>query len=143
MSGVPCGINGKNLELQPLVRELTLIGGEYGVGRSDVIEDRLFSLKSRELYETPAATLLRLAHQDLESLVQTKELLQMKEILSRRYAELVYAGLWFHDLRRALQGFFEPTQQFVTGEVRLKLFKGTAQVVGRAQSLQSLRRGTG
>jgi argininosuccinate synthase len=129
--GVPHSVNGKNLALLPLVRELTLLGGEYGVGRFDVIEDRLFGLKSREIYETPAATLLRQVHQDLESLVQTKELLQIKDSLSRRYAELVYAGLWFHDLRRALQGFFESTQQFVTGEIRLKLYKGTAQVVGR------------
>jgi argininosuccinate synthase len=129
--GVPCSLDGGRLALLPLVRQLTALGGEHGVGRSDVIEDRLFGHKSREFYETPAATLLRLAHQDLESLVQTRELLQMKETLSRRYAELVYAGLWFHDLRRALQGFFAPTQRFVTGEVRLKLFKGAAQVVGR------------
>lgn len=129
--GIPCSVNGKKLGLLPLVRELTLLGGEFGIGRFDVIEDRLFGLKSREIYEAPAATLLRQAHQDLESLVQTRDLLQMKEALSRRYAELVYAGLWFHDLRRALQGFFQSTQQFVTGEVRLKLYKGLAQITGR------------
>jgi argininosuccinate synthase len=130
-AGVPSNLNGNNVGLLPLVRELTLIGGDHGIGRSDVIEDRLFGLKSREIYEAPAATLLRQAHHDLESLVQTRELIQLKESLSRRYAELVYTGLWFHDLRRALQGFFEPTQRYVTGEVRLKLYKGASQVVGR------------
>jgi argininosuccinate synthase len=130
-AGVPCRLDGKPMQLLPLVRELNRLGGEYGIGRSDVLEDRLFGIKSRELYETPAATLLLTAHRDLESLVQSRELLQMKEALSRRYAELIYTGLWFHDLRRSLQGFFAPTQRYVTGEVRLQLYKGACRVVGR------------
>lgn len=129
--GVPCRLNGQTLEPLPLVRELNRLGGEHGVGRSDVMEDRLFGIKSREFYETPAPTLLRTAHRDLESLVHSRELIQQKEALSRRYAELVYSGQWFHDLRRALQGFVEHTQRFVTGDVRLKLYKGTGAVLGR------------
>jgi len=130
-AGVPCSLNGEHLGLLPLVRELNRLGGEHGVGRSDVVEDRLFGIKSREFYEAPTPTILMLAHRDLQSLVHSRELIQLRESLGRRYAELVYMGLWFHDLRRSLQGFFEETQTYVTGEVRLKLFKGSCVVVGR------------
>ncbi len=130
-AGLPGQLNGTNLGLLALVREINRLGGEHGIGRSDVVEDRLFALKSREFYEAPAPTLLQAAHRDLESLVHSRELIQLKDFLSRRYAELVYMGLWFHDLRRSLQGFFGQTQQFVTGEVRLKLYKGACTVVGR------------
>jgi argininosuccinate synthase len=129
--GVPTSLNSKKMGPLPLVRELNRLGGEHAIGRSDVMEDRLFGIKSREFYEAPAPTLLRAAHRDLESLVQSRELIQQKEALSRRYADLVYSGQWFHDLRRALQGFVEQTQRYVTGEVRLKLFKGTGSVLGR------------
>ncbi len=129
--GLPASLDGKPLEPLPLVRELNRLGGEHGIGRSDVVEDRLFAIKSREFYETPAPSLLQPAHRDLESLVQSRELIQMKEGLSRRYAELVYTGLWFSDLRRSLQGFVENTQRYVTGEVRLRLYKGGCRVVGR------------
>ncbi len=129
--GLPCSLDGAATEPLPLVRELNRLGGLHGVGRRDVVEDRLFGIKSREFYETPAATLLQAAHRDLESLVQSREVIELKGGLSRRYAELVYVGLWFHELRRALQGFFEQTQRYVTGEVRLKLYKGTAAVQGR------------
>jgi argininosuccinate synthase len=129
--GLPCSLDGRPLDSLPLVRELNRLGGEHGIGRSDVVEDRLFGIKSREFYETPAPTLLQLAHRDLEGLVQSRELLQLKDSLSRRYAELVYMGLWFHDLRRSLQGFVANTQRYVTGEVRLKLYKGGCSVVGR------------
>jgi argininosuccinate synthase len=130
-SGVPCSVNGKDLELLPLVRELNRVGGEHGIGRSDVVEDRLFGIKSREFYEAPTPMILMLAHRDLQSIVHSRELIQLRELLSRRYAELAYIGLWFHDLRRSLQGFFEQTQTYVTGEVHLKLFKGSCVVVGR------------
>ena len=129
--GSPCSLDGQRLDPLPLVRELARIGGEHGVGRYDVVEDRLFGIKSREFYEAPAPTLLLTAHRDLERLVQSRELIQLKEFLSRRFAELVYAGFWFHDLRRALQTFFEQTQRYVTGEVRLKLHKGSCRVIGR------------
>jgi argininosuccinate synthase len=130
-AGVPSSLNGTPLAPIPLVRELTRVGGEHGVGRSDVIEDRLFGIKTREFYEAPTPTLLLQAHRDLESLVQSREMIQLREALSRRYAELVYMGLWFHDLRRSLQGFFQETQRYVTGEVRLKLYKGSCAVLGR------------
>jgi argininosuccinate synthase len=130
-AGVPSNLDGQPMELLPLVRELNRLGGEHGIGRSDVVEDRLFGIKSREFYEAPTPTMLMLAHRDLESLVQSRELIQLRESLSRRYAELVYMGLWFNDLRRSLQGFFEQTQALVTGEVRLKLYKGSCSVVGR------------
>jgi argininosuccinate synthase len=130
-AGTPSHLNGQAIGLLPLVRDLNRMGSENGVGRSDVVEDRMFGIKSREFYEVPVPTILRAAHQDLESLVQSRELIQLKEFLSRRYAELVYTGHWFHDLRRSLQGFFEQTQRYVTGEVRLKLYKGSCSVVGR------------
>ncbi len=130
-AGMPSHLNGHAVDLLTLVRDLNRMGSENGVGRSDVVEDRLFGIKSREFYEVPVPTILRAAHQDLESVVQSRELIQLKEFLSRRYAELVYTGHWFHDLRRSLQGFFEQTQRYVTGEVRLKLYKGSCSVVGR------------
>jgi argininosuccinate synthase len=129
--GLPRQLNGEQMSLVRLVRELNRVGGEHGVGRSDVVEDRLFAIKSREFYETPGATILLTAHRDLERLVHSREMVQLKEFLSRRYAELIYAGHWFHDLRRALRGFFDNTQRYVTGEVRLKLYKGACHVVGR------------
>ena len=136
-AGTPSSLDGKPMPLLPLVRELNRIGGEHGIGRSDVVEDRMFGIKSREFYEAPTPTLLLAAHRELQSLVHSREMINAREILSRRYAELVYMGLWFNDLRRALQGFFHETQRLVTGEVRLKLYKGSAAVLGR-QSPHSL-----
>lgn len=137
--GRPSMLDGEILKPLPLVTRLGRLGAEHGVGRSDVIEDHLFGIKGREFYEAPAPTMLVTAHRDLERLVQSRELIQVKEMLSRRYAELVYMGFWFNDLRRSLQGFFEQTQQYVTGEVRLQVYKGSCQVVGRrsAYSLYS------
>jgi argininosuccinate synthase len=136
-AGVPISLDGKRMELQPLVRELNRVGGTHGIGRSDVVEDRLFGIKSREFYEAPTPTILWMAHRDLQSLVQSREMIQLREMLGRRYAELVYMGLWFHDLRLALQSFFSETQKRVTGEVRLKLYKGGCSILGR-RSLESL-----
>jgi argininosuccinate synthase len=130
-AGRPTRINGESFPLIRLVRELNRLGGENAVGRTDLVEDRLFGIKSREFYEVPAATILHTAHRDLESLVHSRELLQTKDLLSRRYGELVYMGLWFHELRWSLQGFFDQTQRHVTGDVRLKLYKGSCQVLGR------------
>jgi argininosuccinate synthase len=130
-AGLPVSLDGQRLGPVPLVRELNRVGGTNGIGRSDVIEDRLLGIKTRELYEAPAPTLLLAAHRDLQSLVQSRELINLREQLSRRYAELVYGGLWFHDLRRSLDSFFRQTQGVVAGEVRLKLFKGCCAVVGR------------
>ena len=130
-AGIPNKLNGTAIDPLPLVRELNRLGGEHGVGRSDVVEDRLFGIKSREFYEAPTPTILLAAHRDLQNLVHSREMTQLKEALSRRYAELVYMGMWFHDLRRSLQGFFTETQRFVSGEVRLQLYKGSCMVTGR------------
>lgn len=129
--GMPVSMDGEKIALVPLVRKLNTIAGEHGIGRSDVVEDRLFGIKSREFYEAPAAWLLLLAHRELESLVHGRELRQLKDYLSQRYAELAYTGLWFHEVRRSLDGFFQQTQQYVNGDVRIKLFKGLASVTGR------------
>ncbi len=130
-AGVPVSLNGQPLDLLPLVRELNQIGGLHGIGRSDVVEDRMFGIKSREFYEAPTPTILFMAHQDLQSLVHSREMSQLRLFLSRRYGELVYMGMWFHDLRHALQEFFTQTQKHVTGEVRLKLYKGACSILGR------------
>ncbi len=130
-AGVPRTLNGTSMDLLKLVRELNRLGGEHGVGRTDVVEDRLFGIKSREFYEVPVPTILMAAHRDLQSVVHSREMIQVRESISQRYAELVYMGRWFHDARRALQTFFEETQKHVTGEVRLKLYKGSVTVLGR------------
>ena len=113
------------------MRELNQLGGLHGIGRSDVVEDRMLGIKSREFYEAPTPTLLLAAHRDLESLVHSREMIQLREPLSRRYAELVYMGHWFHDLRRALDAFFQESQSNVTGEVHMKLYKGSLSILGR------------
>ena len=130
-AGVPSSLNGTPMKLLPLVRELSRIGAEHAIGRSDVVEDRLFGIKSREFYEAPTPTLLLTAHRDLENLVQSREMIHLREVMSRRYAELVYMGMWFHDLRQAMQAFFTETQRRVTGEVQMKLYKGSCTILGR------------
>jgi len=129
--GVPVGLNGKKKEALALINELNDLGAPYGIGRMDMIENRLVGIKSRETYEAPAATILLQAHKDLESLVLDRELLHYKEGISQKYAELVYYGLWFTPLREALDAFIERTQKKVTGVVRVKLRKYSAHVVGR------------
>jgi argininosuccinate synthase len=129
--GVPVSVNGKRLSGVALIERLNVLGGAHGVGRSDVIENRLVGIKSREVYEAPAATILLAAHQELERLVLDRELFHYKEGVSHRYAELIYYGLWCTPLKRALDAFIAATQQRVTGTVRVKLYKGTVQVIGR------------
>ena len=106
-SGVPTSLNGQAMELLPLVRELNRLGGMHGIGRSDVVEDRLFGIKSREFYEAPTPTILWTAHLDLQNLVQSREMIQLRDLLGRRYAELVYMGLWFNDSRLGLASIFQ------------------------------------
>ncbi|OGW82582.1 MAG: argininosuccinate synthase [Omnitrophica bacterium RIFCSPHIGHO2_02_FULL_51_18] len=129
--GAPVSLNGKRREPLALIKELNELGAAYGIGRMDMIENRLVGIKSRETYEAPAATLLLQAHRDLESLTLDRELFHFKEGLSQKYAELVYYGLWFTPLRRALDAFIESTQKKVTGSVRVKLRKYSSHVVGR------------
>ena len=132
---MPRSLDGRTLDPVPLVRELNELAGAHGIGRSDVIEDRLFGIKVREFYEAPAATVLRVAHRDLETLVHSRELREQKEALARHYAALVYGGHWFHDLRRALQAFVAETQGPVTGEVAPSAVQGNLPGCGTAQSL--------
>jgi argininosuccinate synthase len=129
--GRPTLLNGRKLSLVDMVQELNRLGGEHGVGRSDMVENRLVGIKSREVYEAPAAAILHLAHGELEKLVLDKETLHFKQHLSSRYARLAYNGLWFSPLRQALDAFFARLQPMITGVVRLKLYKGNCTVVGR------------
>ncbi|MCX5699051.1 MAG: argininosuccinate synthase [Candidatus Omnitrophica bacterium] len=129
--GVPVKIDGKVFKIKNLINYLNEAGGQFGVGRSDMVENRLVGIKSREIYEAPAATILYTAHKELEALVLDRELAHFKEIISLKYAELVYYGLWFSALKDALDGFVNKTQKFVSGTIKLRLSKGTCVAVGR------------
>jgi len=135
--GVPKKLNGKSYSKIDLINKLNAIGGANGVGRSDCMENRLVGIKSREIYEAPAGTILHIAHKELESLVLDRELAHYKEIVVLKYSELVYFGLWYSPLRIALDKFVDQTQEKVTGVVKLKLYKGNCTVVGR-KSVNSL-----
>jgi len=129
--GVPKKIDGKIYKLKSLINHLNEVGGLYGVGRTDLVENRLVGIKSREIYEAPAATILYTAHKELESLVLDRELAHFKEIISLKYSELVYYGLWYSPLKEALDSFVNSTQKQVSGSIKLKLFKGSCIPVGR------------
>jgi argininosuccinate synthase len=136
-SGEPVAVNGETLSPVALVEYVSTIAGSHGVGRVDHIEDRLVGIKSREIYEAPAATVLMAAHRAIEGMVLAKDQLRFKDVVGREYAQLVYDGLWFGRLRQDLQAFVDSSQRFVTGTARVKLHKGQATVVGR-QSDSSL-----
>ncbi len=137
--GVPVRLNGASMGPVELVSELNRLGGAHGVGRVDLVENRLVGIKSRGVYETPGGTILYAAHQGLESLILDGETMHFKDQLAGKYAELVYYGRWFTPLREALDAFTAKIQEPVTGRVRVKLYKGSATVVGR-QSPNSLYR---
>lgn len=130
--GIPKRLNGKTLQPATLIQSLNALGGRCGVGRSDLVENRLVGIKSREVYEAPAAWILHLAHKELESLTLDRELSHFKETLALKYAELIYYGLWFTPLKEAIDSFVESTQKKVTGAVRVKLYKGSITCVGRS-----------
>jgi argininosuccinate synthase len=130
--GLPASIDGDEMELVELIAELNRIAGEHGVGRIDMIEDRLVGIKSREIYEAPAALAIIQAHRELETLTLAKDVLRFKTSVEQRYAELTYDGLWFTPLKSALDAFIDETQKTVTGTVRLKLYKGSSTVAGRS-----------
>ncbi|NLX47341.1 MAG: argininosuccinate synthase [Euryarchaeota archaeon] len=131
--GVPVGLDKKKrMPLTDIVKKLNQLGGEHGCGRVDHIEDRLVGIKSREIYECPAAVILINAHRDLEKMVLTKDLFSYKRGVEQRFSELAYDGLWFSPLAEALMAFVDKTQEFVEGTVRVKLYKGSATVVGRS-----------
>ncbi|MGI8909852.1 MAG: argininosuccinate synthase [Rubrobacteraceae bacterium] len=129
--GLPAALDGEEMTLVDLIVRLNTVAGAHGVGRVDMIEDRLVGIKSREIYECPAALAIVQAHQELETLTLTKDVLRFKASIEQRYAELTYDGLWFTPLKAALDAFVAETQKTVTGAVRLKLYKGSSTVVGR------------
>ena len=129
--GVPVAIDGKKMGGVTLIRALSEMAGSHGVGRVDLVENRLVGIKSREIYEAPAAMVLLQAHQSLQALTLSKEQTRFKQKVAIEYADLVYNGLWFTSLHEDLAACIQSSQRYVTGTVRLKLFKGTYTVVGR------------
>jgi argininosuccinate synthase len=137
--GMPVAVDGERLAPVPLVEKLNRLAGAHGVGRVDLVENRLVGMKSRGVYETPAGTVLHMAHREIERLVLDRDTLHYKQAVSVRYAQLIYDGLWFSTLREALAAFVDFTEQEVTGEVKLRLYKGRAEAIGR-RSPRSLYR---
>ena len=130
--GVPTQIDGESMKPVELIRELNVIAGRHGIGRIEHLEDRLVGIKSREVYECPAALVLLKAHKDLEKSILTRRELEFKSLVDDEWSRLVYFGLWMDPLREDLEAFINSTQERVSGEVKLKLYKGNALVVGRS-----------
>ena len=122
--GVPVAINGEKKKASDIIRDLNKLGGKHGIGIIDIVENRVVGMKSRGVYETPGGTILMEAHTQLEELILDRDTLSLKKELSNKFANLVYEGKWFTPLREALQAFVESTQERVTGEVKMKLYKG-------------------
>jgi len=139
--GVPRSLNGRKMDLVSLIGQVNRRGGRHGIGITDLVENRLVGIKSREIYEAPGATVLHAAHRELESLVLDRETLHLKEMLVTKYAELVYYGWWFSPLREALDAFTASTQRTVTGRVRLQLYKGACRPLGRKSPYSLYDRG--
>lgn len=131
VKGIPTSVNGKQMGPVELLSTLNNMGAKHGIGRIDLVENRLVGMKSHGVYETPGGTLIRVAHQALEQLTLDRDTMHYKDVVANRYAEVVYYGQWFTPLRQALQAFFDVTQQNVTGTARIKLYKGNAILVGR------------
>ena len=129
--GNPISLNGEEMSAVELFVALNRLGGKHGIGRTDIVENRLVGMKSRGVYETPAGTIVHRAHQLLESICLDKHTMQYKDMVAPKYAELVYNGMWYSRLREALDGFVSVTQETVTGTIRLKLYKGNIIVAGR------------
>ncbi len=130
-SGTPVAVDGRRVGAVELLERLNRLGGEHGIGRADLVENRYVGMKSRGVYETPGGTILHVAHRALESLTLDRELLHLRDSLVPRYAEMIYYGYWFSPERLALQRLMDEAQQDVTGTARLKLYKGNASVLGR------------
>ena len=129
--GEPVSVNGAKLGAVKLIQALNKLAGANGIGRTDIVENRLVGMKSRGVYEAPAASVLYAAHRELESLAIDRDTLHYKDLVSMKYAELVYYGLWFTPLREALDAFIDKTQKNVTGSVKLKLYKGNISIASR------------
>ena len=138
-AGIPVSLNGEEMDSVQLVNRLNQIGGEHGVGRIDHVENRLVGIKSREIYEAPAAILLLQAHQELEDMCLSRDQARFKATISAQISEMIYNGLWFSALHQDLRAFVESSQRYVVGSVRLKLYKGSSMVIGR-KSPKSLYR---
>jgi argininosuccinate synthase len=138
--GIPTRLDGEELDPVVLVTRLNQLAGEHGVGRIDHVEDRLVGIKSRELYEAPAAVVLDTAHRALESLTISRDVLRFKRLVADEWAQLTYDGLWFSALRQSLGTFVASTQQFVDGDVRLRLRQGSIQLLGRRSARSLYRR---
>ncbi len=138
-AGDPVAVDGRRLPPVALLETLNRMGGEHGIGRVDLVENRFVGMKSRGVYETPGGTILHVAHRALESLCLDREVLHLRDTLVPRYAEMIYYGFWFSPEREALQGLVDQVQRDVTGTVRLRLYKGTVTVAGR-RSPRSLYR---
>ncbi|MFA5840471.1 MAG: argininosuccinate synthase [Candidatus Margulisiibacteriota bacterium] len=134
-AGEPVSVNGKKLAPVELIKTLNKSGGRHGIGRVDIVENRLVGIKSRGVYETPGGTILYAAHQAIETITLDKDTLHYKQALAGRYAELIYNGQWFTPLKESLDAFFNKTQENVSGVVRLKLYKGNCSVVGRKSAM--------
>ena len=130
--GIPTTLNGESKNPVSLIEQLNTVAGNHGVGRIDMIENRLVGIKSREIYESPAMCVLIQAHRDLESLTLTSDVTQYKRGIEETYSQIVYNGLWYNPLKTALDAFIQETQERVSGTVRVKLFKGNASIVGRS-----------
>ncbi|MCM8774601.1 MAG: argininosuccinate synthase, partial [Candidatus Omnitrophica bacterium] len=135
--GIPFKFNGKRMVLVKMIEEMNKLGSECGIGRTDLVEDRVVGIKSREIYEAPGAWILYTAHREIESLTLDRETLFFKDLVALKYAQLIYQGLWFTDLRKALDAFVESTQKFVSGIVGLTLYKGNI-IVSKRESKNSL-----
>lgn len=135
VNGIPVALNGKKMKGLELVQKANELGRKHGIGRVDIVENRLVGIKSRGVYETPGITILMNAHQALETITVEKECYHFKQSVSLKYAELIYNGQWYHPLREALDSFIDAIQSTVNGTVRLKLYKGHADVVGRKADL--------
>jgi len=138
--GIPVAVDGRRMSAAAIVATLNRLGGAHGVGRTDLVENRLVGIKSRGVYETPGGTILAAAHRDLETITLDRDTQHYAALIAPRYAELVYYGQWFSPLRQAFDGFFAVAQRTVTGTVRMRLFKGTCAAVGRQSPYTLYRR---
>ena len=129
--GNPVSINGKSLSPAALLKELNRLGGKHGIGRVDLVENRFVGMKSRGVYETPGGTILRAAHMAVESITMDREVMHLRDSLIPKYAELVYNGFWFSPEMKLLQGMVDDTQEYVSGSVRIELYKGNCRILGR------------
>ncbi|MCF7792329.1 MAG: argininosuccinate synthase, partial [Victivallales bacterium] len=129
--GLPVKVDGKPASPAELLSKLNYLGGKHGIGKIDIVENRFAGMKSRGIYETPGGTLLNMAHRGLEGLTMDREVMHLRDSWIPKYSELIYNGFWYSPEREMLQAAIEKSQEYVTGDVRLKLFKGNSHVAGR------------